>query len=218
VTRSRLDPRRAITRVVISATVGIGAGMASTAVLPFPASALVGWDAASVALLALMWSVIATATPQSTHRRAGAEDPGRTLMYVIVVLTSSASLLAATMIVRQARALPAGLAQGVGALCLATVALAWSLTHTAFAMRYARLYYREDTEGVGGLALPGDAKPAYFDFAYVAFTIGMCFQVSDVCITSRQIRRVALLHAVISFGYNSVILAFVLQLVFGMAS
>jgi len=146
------------------------------------------------------------------------EDPGRTLVYVIVLLTSAVSLLATTMLVRQARSLPPPLAQTVAGLCLAAVALAWAVTHTAFALRYARLYYREDREGIGGIELPGRSDPAYFDFAYFAFTIGMCFQVSDACITSQQIRRVVLLHAVISFAYNSVILAFVLNLVFGMAT
>ena len=65
---------------------------------------------------------------------------------------------------------------------------------------------------------PGHTPPAYFDFAYFAFTLGMCFQVSDACVSSHQIRKVVLLHAVISFAYNSVILAFVLNLVFGMAT
>jgi uncharacterized membrane protein len=110
------------------------------------------------------------------------------------------------------------MAHAVTGLCLATVALAWGMTQTAFAFRYARLYYRADSEGVGGLELPGKEAPDYFDFAYFAFTIGMCFQVSDVCVTSTQIRRTVLLHAVISFAYNSVILAFVLNLVFALAS
>ena len=104
------------------------------------------------------------------------------------------------------------------ALCLVTVALAWTMTHTAFTFRYAHLYYREDAEGVGGLDFPGELPPTYFDFAYFAFTVGMCFQVSDVCVTSHQIRRSVLLHAIISFAYNSIILAFVLNLVFGVAS
>jgi uncharacterized membrane protein len=216
--RSRLDPRRAVTRIVLSGTAGVVAWLASSTLFPYPATALVGWDMASLVLLSLMWSVIVPATAKSTQSRAGAEDPGRTLVYVIVVLTSAVSLLAATMVVHQARTLPPDLSRAVLALCLATVALAWTLTHTAFAMRYARLYYRADSEGVGGMDLPGGVPPTYFDFAYVAFTIGMCFQVSDVCITSRQLRKAVLLHAVISFGYNSVILAFVLQLVFGMAS
>jgi uncharacterized membrane protein len=181
-------------------------------------AALVGWDAAGLSLLALSWTNIVSADAQATHQRAAAEDPGRTLVYVIVVLTSAVSLLAATVLSRTARSMPVDTRQAVIAFCLATVALAWTMTHTAFTFRYAHLYYREDAEGVGGVTLPGGEAPAYFDFAYFAFTIGMCFQVSDACVTSHQIRRAVLLHAVISFAYNSVVLAFVLNLVFGIES
>jgi len=201
----------------MAAALGVTAWLAVRERMPNVASALVGWDVGSLVLLTLQWTIVFSGDARVTRARAGAEDPGRTLVYVIVVITSAASLLAATMLVHEARALPPDLARLVAGLCLATVALAWTATHTAFTFRYARLYYREDSEGVGGLELPGKQPPTYFDFAYVAFTIGMCFQVSDVCITSRQIRRAALLHAVIGFAYNSVILAFVLQLVFGLA-
>ena len=218
-THSRFDPRRrALVRIAISVAVGAGAYLISAPYLPSPAPALVGWDAGSLALLALSWGAIGTADAQLTRARAGAEDPGRTLVYVIVLLASGVSLLAATAVVRDAHTLGPRVAHVVTGLCLATVALAWGLTHTAFAFRYARLYYRADSEGVGGVELPGKDAPDYFDFAYFAFTIGMCFQVSDVCVTSTQIRRTVLLHAVISFAYNSVILAFVLNLVFALAS
>ena len=203
---------------MLSAAAGVAGGLlAGSRVAPAIAT-LLGWDLAGLVLLGLTWAVILPATPAATRSRAGSEDPGRTLVYVLVVVTSAASLLAATVMVGRARGLSPDLARFVAALCLAAVALAWTVTHTAFAMRYARLYYRADREGVGGIELPGHDAPAYFDFAYFAFTLGMCFQVSDACVSSAQIRRVVLLHAVISFAYNSVILAFVLNLVFGMAS
>jgi len=215
--RPRIDPRRALVRVAISVALGMAAAAVSAGRLPGSAALLVGWDAGALCLLTLMWAVIIPADERSTRLRAGAEDPGRTLVYVIVLITSSASLLVATLLVRETKTLGPELSRVVAGLCLLAVALAWTMTHTAFTMRYARLYYREDREGIGGIELPAKQKPAYFDFAYFAFTIGMCFQVSDVCVTSRQIRRVVLLHAVISFAYNSVILAFVLNLVFGVA-
>src|SRR5579883_2420225 len=208
-------PRRAVARLTLSLAVGVAAVVAVAARLAPVAAVLVGWNAAGLALLAQSWINIGTADAEQTRRRAGSEDPGRTLVYVIVVLTSAVSLLAATVLVRGARNLPGDVKQAVIGLCLATVGLAWTMTHTAFTFRYAHLYYREDAEGVGGLTVPGQERPTYFDFAYFAFTIGMCFQVSDVCVTSPQIRRAVLLHAVISFAYNSVILAFVLNLVFG---
>jgi uncharacterized membrane protein len=192
--------------------------LAAASHVPVAAAVLVAWDTAGLVLLGLSWILFAGCDPRATRDRAGSEDPGRTLVYVLVVLTSAASLLAATLLSRAAHHLAPNLSDLVAALCLVTVALAWTMTHTAFTFRYAHLYYREDTEGVGGVTLPGEAPPAYFDFAYFAFTIGMCFQVSDVCVTSPQIRRAVLLHAVISFAYNSVILAFVLNLVFGLAA
>lgn len=204
--------------MAISLAVGIMAYVVAAPYLPSPAPALVGWDAGSLALLGLSWSAIATADARATRARAGEEDPGRTLVYVIVLLASGVSLLAATAVVRDAHDLGPRIAHAVTGLCLGTVALAWGMTHTAFTFRYARLYYRADSEGIGGIELPGKEPPSYFDFAYFAFTIGMCFQVSDVCVTSRQIRRAVLLHAVISFAYNSVILAFVLNLVFALAA
>jgi uncharacterized membrane protein len=210
-----IDTHRAIVRVAISLVAGGAAYFAVSGRLLSTAAALVSWDAFALVLLALSWGGVSSADAKATRDRAGSEDPGRTLVYVIVVLTSSASLLGATLLVSDPRAIAPDLAGAAAALCLTTVALAWTMTHVAFTFRYAHLYYREDAEGIGGLEFPGGAAPMYFDFAYFAFTIGMCFQVSDVCVTSHQIRRAVLLHAVISFAYNSIILAFVLNLVFG---
>jgi uncharacterized membrane protein len=216
--RHRIDTRHALVRLAISFPLGVAAWLAASLHVPRIGATLVGWDTFGLTLLGLSWAGISHATAAATRERAGAEDPGRTAVYVIVVLTSSVSLLAATLLVRNPHALPPELAGAVAALCLGTVALAWTMTHVAFAFRYAHLYYREDDEGVGGVDFPGGAAPTYFDFAYFAFTIGMCFQVSDACVTSHQIRRTVLLHALISFAYNSAILAFVLNLVFGVAS
>ena len=205
-------------RLMISFVCAAAAYAAAARLIPQTAAALLGWDVGGLVLLSILWSAVTTLDAAGTRRRAGAEDPGRTLVYVIVVLTSSVSLFAATILVRGIHDLLPGQRVLPVALCLATVAISWSITHTAFAFRYARLYYREDREGIGGIQLPGNQPLAYFDFAYYAFTIGMCFQTSDACITSRQIRRTTLLHATISFAYNTVILAFVLNLVFSLAA
>jgi len=99
------------------------------------------------------------------------------------------------------------------ALAIGAVGLAWTLTHTAFTLRYAHLYYRGRERG--GLTFPGTDEPCEMDFAYFAFTIGMCFQVSDVVVCDARVRRTALAHALLSFVYNTTILALVLNLVFG---
>jgi uncharacterized membrane protein len=213
-----LDPHGALIRISISIACGLAAYVSTTGQLPRLAAALFGWDAGSIVLVALSWLSIAPADARVTRERAGSEDPGRTMVSVVVVLLSAVTLIAATVLLPSARSLPAALSHVVATLNIAAVSLAWVLTHTAFTFRYAHLYYREDDEGIGGATFPGDQPPTYFDFAYFAFTIGMCFQVSDVTVTSPQIRRVVLLHAVISFVYNSAILAFVLNLVFGLAT
>jgi uncharacterized membrane protein len=180
-------------------------------------AALAGWDTGGVVLLLLAWLNIATADAAVTQQRAASEDPGRTAVYALVLLTSGSSLLAAVALASGAKSSAHAEAHALIALCVAAVAVSWSLTHTAFTLRYAHLYYREDDEGVGGVEFPGGARPSYFDFAYMAFTIGMTFQVSDVAVSSPQIRRGVLLHATLSFVYSTLILAFVLNLIFGLA-
>ena len=215
----QLGPYRALVRAGISLAVGGAVALAVGAAQPSRVlAALGGWDAGGIVLLLLAWHLILGSDAASTQRLAAADDPGRTAVYALVVASSAVSLLSSTALVRQAKRVPGPHGDALVLLCLATVALSWALTHTAFALRYAHLYYRADAEGVGGLELPGGQRPAYFDFAYFALTIGMCFQVSDVMVTSPQIRRSVLLHAVLSFGYNTAILAFVLNLLFGLAA
>jgi uncharacterized membrane protein len=215
--RRLIDPRRALLRT----TVAIITGLISSALAVWrgvPVPYLVGWNAGGAALLFLAWVLIVSADETITQERAGSEDPGRTLVYIVVLLASSVSLLAALELTRHVAEMPKADAAMAEIMCLVTVALAWGLTHTAFTLRYAHLFYRDDSEGVGGVEFPGTKTPSYFDFAYFAFTIGMCFQTSDVCISTTQFRRAVLLHAVISFGYNTAIIAFVLNLVFGRVS
>lgn len=214
---SPYDPRRAAGRLIVASLLGI----ATPFVLPPRASLAVrivaGWDLGSIVLLALAWAIIWTATPGQTRRRAGAQDPGRTFVWMLVLAASTFSIFAGAFVLRRARTLTSpSEASALVALCLVAVISSWALTHTSYALRYAHLYYRDDDEGIGGLEFPGGAPPDAFDFAYFAFTLGMCFQVSDVCITSRQIRRATLGHSLLSFAYNTVVLALALNLIFGM--
>ena len=210
------DPRRALGRLTIAVVVAALTTYALSTRFGLAVQVLGGWDAGGLAMLALAWSIVARADADRTHATAGSEDPGRRTVYVLVTLTSFISLFAATILSRRAKSVGGeGESLVIVALCLLAVVIAWTLTHTSFTFRYAHLYYREDDEGVGGIQFAGDEPPSYFDFAYFAFTIGMCFQVSDTNVTSCQIRRAVLAHALLSFAYNTLILAFVLNLVFG---
>lgn len=208
------DPRQARGRLLVALVTGV---LLASVLTPFgwPVRLVAGWDASSVTLLTLAWLIIGRADPDETKRRAGSEDPGRTMVWAVVLLSSGVSLGAATLLIHRAKALAPEAADALVALCIVAVACAWLLTHSAYTLRYARLYYRDDDEGIGGLDFPGKRAPDDLDFAYFAFTIGMCYQTSDVTVSSYTIRRTVLLHSIISFAYNTAILALALNLIFG---
>ncbi len=214
---ARIAPRRAVARTAVALAVGAAAGLALSLRYSIAVAVLGGWNAAGLTLLALAWLIIGTCDASATGERAAREDPGRTAVTGLVILASLAGVLAVTILVRKPEAIAPTQQLELVALSLLTVMVSWTLTHTAFTLRYAHLYYREDDEGVGGAVFPGDEKPNYLDFAYLAFTVGMTFQVSDTAVSSKRIRHTVLVHAVLSFLYSTAILAFVLNLVAGLA-
>jgi len=221
--RRGIAPYTAGRRVVISACVGLVIGSVMGLGVPSVGWAihlLSGWDAAGVSLLVLAWWRIWHENSVETRRHAAAEDPGRTLVWLLVLLASTVSLFAAGFVMRRAHSIAPNDSAFclLLVLCLTAVVSAWGLTHTAYSLRYAHLYYRDDDDGEGGLEFPGKLDPDGLDFAYFSFTLGMCFQVSDVCITSRGIRRAVLSHALLSFLYNTVVLALALNLMLGFLS
>lgn len=174
--------------------------------------AMVGWDASALTFVVLSWTLIARASPEETRQRAAAEDPGRRLVFVIAIASSVFSLFAALKVLAEVRSLKPGQAPLWSGLAIAAVVLSWFVTHTSFTLRYAHLYYRR--RGTNAcVRFEGTEAPCDLDFAYFAFTIGMCFQVSDVVITSGSVRRYVLLHSLVSFAYNTTILALSLNLV-----
>jgi len=183
---------------------------------PVSTDIIAAWDTFAFCVLAAAWLTILI-TPQRTLRaRAQEEDFGRTVIFVFVVVAACASLFAVGFLVSVSSA-------GYLALGLATVVLSWSLIQTVFALRYAHAFYGDsDQPGesghAGGLLFPrdrhGERMPDYFDFAYFSFVIGMTCQVSDVQITSRRMRRLAFMQSVLAFGFNTIILALLINTVF----
>jgi len=171
---------------------------------------MVGWDAMALALLGQSWAILLRSDARTTELRAGDEDPGGFAVFVIAVLSSLFSLFAATLVLRMMRGESCGSVWVV--LALASVAISWVVTHTAYTFRYAHLYYTGTSNG--GLVFPGTPTPCDMDFAYYAFTLGMCFQTSDVQIEASDIRRATLAHALISFLFNTTILALGLNVMF----
>jgi uncharacterized membrane protein len=208
--------------------VGFGAGfaaallvlVASPAWLAGTQRAVAAYDGGALVLICVFWFVGMHAHPKDTECRAAVEDPGRNVVLATVLLSVVGGLAAAISIIGKGphantmteKAVVYGL--GFGA-----VFLGWFLIHTLFTFRYAHLYYYdddEDNEADRGLTFPGTQSPNDYDFAYFAFVIGMTFQVSDVQIVDSGVRRVVLFHGLISFGYNTTILALVINLVSGL--
>jgi uncharacterized membrane protein len=172
--------------------------------------AVAAYDVGAFVILAYDWSIGLQNNATHTIRRAAQEDPGRNLLVGIVLLSAIAGLASAIVILGKGPNVPqSDRAVALTAGILAVV-LGWFLIHTMFVFRYAHLYYYDsDQDGTAqrGLVFPGTNEPDDFDFAYFSFVIGMTFQVSDVQITDPGVRTIALMHAILSFGYNTAILA-----------
>jgi uncharacterized membrane protein len=214
------DLRRARLRIPLALIAGAVTGVLLAFAYPdlgWAVPAVAAWDVAAVVLLSLTWWIFARADAKETARRAAAEDPGRNAAWAVVLLASTFSLFAAVVLLRRAKVVAHSEEALLVGLCLVAVVSSWVLSHSAYTLRYAHLHYR-DGEGAksDGLNFPGDEPPSDFDFAYFAFTIGMCFQVSDVAIQSSAIRRAVLGHSLLSFVYNTAVVALALNLVVGL--
>ena len=172
------------------------------------------WDSFGVTTLLLLWAAIFTADADRIRAVAATEDLSRTVSFLFVLVAAAASLLGATALLRTTHNLgTAALAQHIG-LSIVAVGSAWLLVHTVFTLRYAHVYYDANTDGsdLGGLVFPGnDPEPDYLDIAYFAFVIGMTAQTADVSISGRTMRRLSLLHGLISFVFNTTLVALVIS-------
>jgi uncharacterized membrane protein len=176
-----------------------------------PAAALLlGWDIAAVIYLTMIWPAVSRMDAASTARLAGREDPSTPVGELIVVGASIAALVAVGFAILRAGHAPGATKAFLIALGTVSVVLSWTLVHTIYMLRYARNYY---SEPVGGIDFNEADMPAYTDFAYFSFTLGMTFQVSDTNITTKQIRRLALHHALLSYLFGAVILAVAINVV-----
>ena len=171
------------------------------------------WDVFSLCVLTLAWLTIITTPPHRLRSRAQEQDVSRTVIFVFVVLAACAGLFAVGFLFFANKNVQRPHIILHLLMTLVAVVSSWMLVHTVFGLRYAHTYYG-DPDGptgplqhAGGLEFPGGRPPDYMDFAYFSFVIGMTFQVSDVQITSREFRQLVLIHGMLSFGFNTVILA-----------
>ena len=176
-----------------------------------PTQIIAAWDAFVFGELLLAWYVILRVHPEEARRTARLQDSSRTALFILIVLAACAAFGAVAFVLGPAKG--SGMLPVHLPLSIAAVVGAWLLMHTTFALRYAHLFYSDDAGQQHGLLFPEEKKPDFLDFAYFAFVIGMTSQVSDVQIATKRIRRLALVHGLVSFGFNTMILALTINVV-----
>jgi uncharacterized membrane protein len=209
---------RARPRFYIALAVGIAAALLSPGALGAMERAVIGWDTGISLYLILISTMAARATPESMHRRAALEDQARWAFLTLMAAAAFFSMFALLGILHQVRGASGLLAAELASLAGSTILLSWAFVHTAFAVHYAHDYYADLAASLPpGLRFPGDSgDPNYGDFLYFSFVVGMTCQVSDVLVTAQAWRRLVLAHGIVSFLFNTVVLALSINLLAGL--
>jgi uncharacterized membrane protein len=208
--RKRMRGAPAGRRVAVAMLTGCAIGAALFWITKPSAAVLLGWDAAAVLYLLWVWGVVWHMDADATRERAAREALSGTTSDLVVLGAGVASLAAVGLVMLGADKTAGGTKAYVIGIAVLSVALSWAVAHTVFTLRYARTYY---SPPAGGIDFNEKDPPTYLDFAYLSFTIGMTFQVSDTNITAKPVRWLALRHALLSYLFGAVILAVVINLV-----
>ncbi|HYY27083.1 MAG TPA: DUF1345 domain-containing protein [Chthoniobacterales bacterium] len=215
--QKRLASLDAHNRLILGVVVALITFFSTLGHLKVSIQSIAVWNAFAWTIILLSWIRIVFADARTSVQAARLQDTTRSVIFLFVILAAVTSLFAVAILI--------GAAKGLGRRALtehlilagATVLSSWFLIHTVFAMHYAHAYYRDrdddpNTIEGAGLDFPNQKEPDFLDFAYFSFVIGMTCQVSDVQVTSQSIRRLALVHGLLSFLFNTVILALSINL------
>lgn len=195
---------------VAAAIFGYGIGR------PLVDALLLGYVVAALVFsVPLLWTMMRVG-PEETRRYLDGMDPTPSETDIVVIVSSVASLAGiAVMLTGGAHGASSSRQIGEAALAVGTVACGWLLLHTIYLLRYARQWYNAEP---GCIDFNGDDTPAFTDFAYLAFTLGMTYQVSDTDLKTRAVRRIVLRHTLLSYLFGTVIVASTINLVIGLAT
>jgi uncharacterized membrane protein len=197
-------------RLSLSALVGAMAGVVVALADSWAIGGLVAWVVAASVFLIWTWTSLWPSDAGRTATLARREDPSRPVSDVLLLGVATASIIAVALVI-----IPAGRTGWLlVTLGIACIVVSWMVVHTVFMLKYARLYYAEPE---GGIDFKEDAKPGYRDFAYVAFTVGMTFQVSDTDVQKTVIRTTVLRQALISFLFGAIIIAVTINVIAGLS-
>jgi len=176
------------------------------------------WDIFAASFILTSWIVFFTRSVPEIIQQANKDDGSRVFVMISILISSFASMFTVLLLMISDDQ-PPGREIITVIMSIAGMMLSWVMVHTIFTFHYAHLYYdesKDDTPGTEALEFPGEKKPDYIDFAYFAFVIGMTFQVSDVEIGSRKIRRTALAHGLLAFALNTFVVALTINLIAGL--
>jgi uncharacterized membrane protein len=209
------SPLRASVRVrwIVALIVGFVVGFAVGPFLGTAAGLLAGWAAGAATavtwILLMVWRMDAA----QTRAHATAEEPGRTFARFVSLLGSLASLGAVAVVIIETRNAGAVLAFTLAGVALVSVIASWLLIQTDYMLRIAGVYY---SDPVGGIEFNQDEEPMYTDFAYVAFGLGLAYQIADTNVTTNAMRRIVLPQTLIAYFFGAIILAATINLVAGL--
>jgi uncharacterized membrane protein len=198
-------------RTLVSLAVGLAAGVLVGLATTFRLLPLVTWTVAVAVLLTWVWRRSWPQDSEGTKRLAEHEASTRsTDVLLIAAAVASLAVVAAALVQSSGQRTPTAVASVL--LSVLSVVLSWALVNTVYAFKYARLFYLDEPDD-GGIDFKQDAPPTYSDFAYLAFTVGMSFAVSETEPTSTRMRRVAFGHALLSYAFGTGVMAVAINLV-----
>jgi uncharacterized membrane protein len=201
-------------QILASACLGIGGGVLAAVLGAGRIAPLIGWDTLALVFCGWVWISVWGLDAEGTQQHARRDDPSRELADLMMLGAAVASLVAVGAVLFGAGHAAGNAKYYQAGLALFSVFMSWALVHTVFMLKYARLYY---TEPVGGIGFNQEANARYSDFAYLAFTVGMTFQVSDTNVSDGDIRRAVMRQALLSYPLGAVIIAAAINLVSGLA-
>ncbi|HCU45980.1 MAG TPA: DUF1345 domain-containing protein [Sphingobacterium sp.] len=172
------------------------------------------WITFCLTYIALSWYIFYRMPVALIVKKAASEDGSRLFVSIFILLASFTCLFAVLLIIIADPG--TNMSKGLSiSICVLSIISSWFLVHTTYVFHYAHLYYAEGSEGKG-LDFPGNEKPDYVDFAYFSFVLGCTFQVSDIEVSSRKIRRVVLFHGLLSFALNTFVVALTINIISGL--
>jgi len=206
----------AMRRTIIVGCSGLIVALVLLWLIPWGMAVVTGWDVAALAFLLSVWPIIVRASGLHAAQLAKREDENRGSATALLLGASVASLLGVGFALSLAGRESGALQVLLIGFAVLTVVLSWTVVNTVFTLRYADLHFGSGSPGIAFGDSDEPAGPTYRDFAYVAFTIGMCYQVSDTTIRDPRIRRTVLSHALLSYVFGAAIVGGSVNLIAGL--